>query len=113
MRYHVFATDYDGTIATDGTVDPSTLEALDRLKTSGRKLILLTGRELGDLLKVFPQTGMFDLVIAENGGLLYRPATREEKVLGPPPPAELVEALKNQNVPGLSVGRVLLASRAP
>jgi hydroxymethylpyrimidine pyrophosphatase-like HAD family hydrolase len=48
MRYFCLACDYDGTIAQDGAVLPSTLEALKRLKSSGRKLILATGRELGE-----------------------------------------------------------------
>jgi len=47
-------------------------------RKSGRKLILVTGRELDDLIKVFPRIDLFDRVVAENGALLYRPATREE-----------------------------------
>ena len=33
MHYVALATDYDGTIATDSVVPPSTLEALERLRT--------------------------------------------------------------------------------
>lgn len=46
MQYVVLATDYDGTIAHDGVVDAPTLAALEHLRPSGRKLILVTGREL-------------------------------------------------------------------
>jgi HAD superfamily hydrolase (TIGR01484 family) len=46
MRYYILATDYDGTIAKDERVAPEVVEALKRLKASGRKLILVTGREL-------------------------------------------------------------------
>jgi hydroxymethylpyrimidine pyrophosphatase-like HAD family hydrolase len=46
---------------------------LERLADSGRKL-LVTGRKLDDLLKVLSQVELFDQVVAENGGLLYRPA---------------------------------------
>jgi HAD superfamily hydrolase (TIGR01484 family) len=53
MRYHVLATDYDGTLAKDEQVAPDMIESLKRLKASGRKLILVTGRELEDLQKVF------------------------------------------------------------
>jgi HAD superfamily hydrolase (TIGR01484 family) len=44
MRYFVLATDYDGTLATDGRVHDETLTALKHLRASGRKLILVTGR---------------------------------------------------------------------
>src|SRR5512142_2746641 len=44
MRYLGLACDYDGTLATAGTVDEPTLDALRRLKAAGRRLILVTGR---------------------------------------------------------------------
>ena len=46
MRFRALATDYDGTIARDGIVDDATVTALCRVRDSGRKLILVTGREL-------------------------------------------------------------------
>ena len=49
MRYLAVATDYDGTLAYSGRVHPDVFEALQRLKDSGRRLILVTGRELPDL----------------------------------------------------------------
>ncbi len=77
MRYLVLACDFDGTLASDGKVRVETLAALQRLRDSGRKLILATGRELKDLLDIFPAIDLFDRVVAENGGVLYRPASRE------------------------------------
>jgi hydroxymethylpyrimidine pyrophosphatase-like HAD family hydrolase len=47
-----------------------TVAGLERLADSGRKLLLVTGRKLDDLLKVLPQVELFDQVVAENGGLL-------------------------------------------
>lgn len=82
MRYHVLVCDYDGTIAFDGRVNEKVLAALKRLKASGRKLILVTGRELDDILFVFPEISLFDRVVAENGSVLYDPASREEKAIG-------------------------------
>jgi HAD superfamily hydrolase (TIGR01484 family) len=55
MRYLALATDYDGTLAHDGVVDDATIRALERLVHSGRKLILVTGRELPGLESVFPR----------------------------------------------------------
>lgn len=46
MYLIAFATDYDGTLAHNGVVDAPTIAALERLKASGRKLIMVTGREL-------------------------------------------------------------------
>ena len=46
MRFYCLATDYDGTIAHDGVVAATTIAALERLKASGRRLVLVTGREL-------------------------------------------------------------------
>jgi hydroxymethylpyrimidine pyrophosphatase-like HAD family hydrolase len=113
VSYRALACDYDGTLATDGAVDQPTLAALDRWRSSGRKLILVTGRELGDLLRVFPHTSCFERVVAENGALLYRPATGEEVVLAPPPSPEFVAALKQRDVRPLSVGRVVVSTWQP
>jgi len=46
MCYLALACDFDGTLATHGQVDERSLLALERLLASGRKLILVTGREL-------------------------------------------------------------------
>ena len=46
------------------------MAGLERLADSGRKLLLVTGRKLDDLLKVLPQVELFDQVVAENGRLL-------------------------------------------
>ncbi|MDZ7957441.1 MAG: HAD-IIB family hydrolase [Aulosira sp. DedQUE10] len=113
MRYFVLATDYDGTLATDGHVNEKTLTALTNLKASGRKLILVTGRQLDDLQQVFEQIDLFDYVVAENGALLYSPATRQEKLLGTQPPREFIQALRDRHVDPLSVGRVIVASWHP
>src|SRR5215471_12872240 len=108
MRYHALACDYDGTIAWDGVVSPQTIEALQEVRKSGRKLILVTGRELDDLSRVFPQVDLFDRVVAENGALLYRPATREERT-----PEEFVRELIRRGAERVSVGRVIVATWRP
>jgi HAD superfamily hydrolase (TIGR01484 family) len=113
MRYHALAADYDGTLAHNGRVDESAVTALRRLKETGRKLVLVTGRELDELLEIFPEIGLFDRVVAENGALLYRPETREEQPLAEPPPAEFVARLKGRGVGPISVGRVIVATWEP
>lgn len=109
MRFLALAADYDGTLATRGRVDAIVLPALDRLRASGRKLLLVTGRELRDLLKVFPEAALFDRVVAENGALLYRPSTKEEVALCGPPDPGLLAAMRGLGVP-FSAGRALIAT---
>lgn len=113
MRYLALCTDYDGTIARHGIVDEPTIDALARLRESGRKLIMVTGRELGDLISVFPRLDLFDLVVAENGALLYNPATKEHKPLCEPPLPAFVTALRERGVDPLSVGRTIVATFEP
>lgn len=113
MRYLALATDYDGTLAHDGVVDEHTIEALERLTQSGRKLILVTGRELPDLQSIFPRLDLCARVIAENGALLYNPATREKEVLADRPPESFVQSLRDKGVTGISVGDVIIATWHP
>jgi len=113
MHYVALATDYDGTLATDSIVPPSTLEALDRLRRSGRKVILVTGRELDDLRQVMPDLERFDRIVAENGALLYRPKEKEMKVLASPPTAAFTDRLRERDVLPLSVGAVIVATWQP
>lgn len=113
MRYLALASDYDGTLAANGCVDKETVAALERLQKSGRKFILVTGRELNELLQIFKQIHLCDLVVAENGALLYEPATREEKLLGTKPPDEFVKKLRDRGVDPLSVGRAIVATWRP
>lgn len=84
MSYAALATDYDGTIAHDGQVDEPTLAALERLRAAGWRLILATGRELDDVRSLMPQFGVFDRVVAENGALLFAPATGRVRLLAAP-----------------------------
>ncbi|GCE30258.1 hypothetical protein KDA_57420 [Dictyobacter alpinus] len=112
MRYSGLATDYDGTLAKDGQVGAQTLAALERVKASGRKLILITGRLLEDLTGVFPQVKLFDWVVAENGALLYRPADGMQRLLGEPPSTEFLNALRTRGVP-FDYGRVIVSTSHP
>jgi HAD superfamily hydrolase (TIGR01484 family) len=112
VRYFCLTCDYDGTLAQDGHVSSGTLDALKRVKTSGRKLVLATGRELPDLLTVFPEIAIFDRVVAENGALLYRPANKESKVLSEAPPKQFLDALVARGVP-FSTGQNIVSTWHP
>ncbi|WP_431210593.1 HAD family hydrolase [Puia sp. P3] len=110
MRYLVLASDYDGTLADQGLVTPEIIEKLNLLKSTGRKLVLVTGREMKDLVIVFPGYKIFDHIVAENGAVLYDTATGEEQLLGQGPGPEFVRELQRKGVHPLSVGRVIVAT---
>jgi hydroxymethylpyrimidine pyrophosphatase-like HAD family hydrolase/energy-coupling factor transporter ATP-binding protein EcfA2 len=113
MHYQALATDYDGTLAKDGLVDETVLAALQALRASGRRLILVSGREHQDLLRVFPFLHAFDRVVLENGALLICPAEGNAVPLGEPPPPSFVESLRRRNVSPLSTGDVIVSSWEP
>jgi hydroxymethylpyrimidine pyrophosphatase-like HAD family hydrolase len=113
MRYHLLATDYDGTLTTDGTIGAETVAALKDVLATGRRLVLVTGRDLDDLLSVYPDLSIFERVVAENGALLYRPATKERRALAEPPPPALLASLRRRGVTPLSQGEVIVATREP
>ena len=113
MQYFAIAFDYDGTLAADGRVSNRTVRALEQLRRSGRKLILVSGRQLDDLFDVFPAVTLFDAIVAENGGVLYDSSTRNTEALADPPSDEFVTELRRQDITPLSVGRVIVATWEP
>ena len=113
MRYLTLCTDYDGTLATEGTVFPETAAAVEQLIASGRRPVLVTGRELDQLKTVCPYLHLFDYVVAENGALLYEPKTDKETPLAQRPPDSFVAALRARGVERISVGRVIIATWEP
>lgn len=110
MRYTVLATDYDGTIAEQGTVLPSTVAALRRFRESGGQLILVTGREVQDLQSIFPELALFHWVVAENGALLFETSSATETLLAGPPSPTFLQALRRKNVAPLYIGQVIVAT---
>ena len=103
----MLACDYDGTLAEHGKMSVVTEQALRDVKQTGLLLGLVTGRLLDDLLQVCPQVPLFDIVIAENGAVLYQPSSDEIVDLGPSPSAEFCGALDQRGV-DFAVGRVLV-----
>src|SRR6476646_10713525 len=113
MQYQALAADFDGTLATDGVVDEKTIAALQRLRDSGRRLILVTGRIIEQLVQTFPQIKLCDLVVADNGALLYDPQTGQKISLAEPPSREFIDELARRGVPRLEVGDVIVATWEP
>jgi hydroxymethylpyrimidine pyrophosphatase-like HAD family hydrolase len=113
MRYLALATDYDGTLAHDSHVSEEALTAIQRLKESGRKVLLVTGREMPELISVFPEYKLCDCVVAENGALLVWPGEGKEEVLGEPPPETFLHEIVHRGVKPFSVGKVIFATWRP
>jgi hydroxymethylpyrimidine pyrophosphatase-like HAD family hydrolase len=113
MYFTALAADFDGTIAHDGRVDEDTSHALANFKESGRRLLLVTGRELDDLKDAFPGYELFDRIVAENGALIYDPARKHERLIGASPPLAFVAALKQRGIEPLSVGQCIVATWEP
>src|SRR5262245_34986983 len=112
-RVRAFATDFDGTIAHHGAVPEATLDALYRLRQSGVFGLMVTGREIEDLARIFPHMDYFDLVVAENGALLYSPKDGIGQLLAEPPPSRFVDELMARGVGPISVGHVVVATWEP
>lgn len=112
MKWRAFATDFDGTIATDGTVDGATMDALRAVRESGRVTFLVTGRELKDFETAPGILPLFDAVVAENGAVFHRPSTGDLRLLASPPAPHFAEELRRRGIP-LSVGHVIVATVEP
>jgi hydroxymethylpyrimidine pyrophosphatase-like HAD family hydrolase len=112
-RFNALATDYDGTLAENGAVSETTFAALTRFKERGGKLVMVTGRILPELKEVFPKLGVFDLVVAENGALLYWPGSGAVRALAEPPPATFVEKLTERGVGPIQCGHCIVATWTP
>jgi HAD superfamily hydrolase (TIGR01484 family) len=104
------ACDYDGTLAHEGRVATSTVQALNRYRGAGGRLVLVTGRETTDLCCACSCVSLFDRVIAENGAVMHCPATGLTNMLTRPIPHEFVRSLRQKCVAPLGTGRVIVAT---
>jgi hydroxymethylpyrimidine pyrophosphatase-like HAD family hydrolase len=82
-------------------------------RRSGRRLLLVTGRELPDLVRVFPRIDLFDRVVVENGALLFEPATKKESPPSSRTPAGARGDIAQEGLTPLSVGRSIVATWEP
>ena len=113
MRYLALAADFDGTLAHDSRVPAQAVEAIQALRKSGRRSIMVTGRIVPSLKEAFPQLDLFDLIVAENGAVIYEPATDTVTPLVSPPPPAFAQLLQEKNVKPLEIGHVIVATWEP
>jgi hydroxymethylpyrimidine pyrophosphatase-like HAD family hydrolase len=98
MKFGVLALDYDGTIASDGILDPEVRSAIEEARARGIVCILVTGRTLTDLRGLLGDLSLFDSVVGENGAVVELPALGCSLSLGAPPPAAFLERLHQSGI---------------
>lgn len=111
MHYRILAFDFDGTLAEHGNVPPALQNALERLRSTGHALFLVTGRHLDDL-DLGGLAELFTGIVWENGAVLYHTATREVFLPFGMVDPRLVAQLTLAGVP-LAHGRAIVASWSP
>jgi len=62
-------------------------------------------------LTELPYLDLFDLVVAENGALLYHPVLGKARRLAAPPPREFLRELRRRGVEPIEAGRVVVSTR--
>ncbi|MGA7901382.1 MAG: hypothetical protein WCA06_01970 [Terrimicrobiaceae bacterium] len=86
--------------------------ALVRLRSANLRTFLVTGRELSDFQGMKGFLPIFDVIVAENGAVLYEPGSDTTRSLGAPPPESFIAELARRGVtPG--VGISIVATREP
>ena len=109
--FRAVAVDYDGTLTDQDAPGEPVLEAIARTREAGRRVVLVTGRLLEVLDRIFPVARQcFDAIVAENGAVVWNPVLGT-RVVVQPVPSELDPALVLRGVP-FERGRVLLATDA-
>ncbi len=104
--FRAVAIDYDGTLTQGDRPDDGLLVALAEIRSRGRRLLLVTGRIVAELRRVFPDfADRFDAVVAENGAVIHQDGV--SRALGAPVPFELDQPLVERGV-SFRRGQVLL-----
>ena len=109
MTFKVLACDFDGTLASEGQIGPSALEAIEKARQAGLKVILVTGRTFFELTRVCERLDLFDAVVAENGAVLYFPRNAMIRDQGPAPPTRLLNELDQRGI-SYQVGRAIVGT---
>jgi hypothetical protein len=98
VNLRILALDLDGTIAFGDRLDPDAAEAIQEARAAGVLVLLVTGRVLGDLDALLPETSLFDAIVAENGAVVRLPAQPSPVVLGRAPDPRFLAELTRRDV---------------
>jgi hypothetical protein len=100
----VVAADVDGTVTTGGRIAPSTLAMFERLRDSGRQVVLVTGRSAGWGAALARYLPGISAVVAENGAVLFLAGDGETA------PVILDEAIADGTAPAAAAADECLAA---
>lgn len=103
------ACDYDGTLAARDTMPVAAVDALALARARGLRTILVTGRAFFELTRVCERLDLFDVVVAENGGVLYYPQAAMIREQAPPPPPRFLAELDRRGI-AYQLGRVVVGT---
>lgn len=109
LRPRALACDFDGTLASADAIAGPVKEALHAARRSGIRLILITGRTFFDLTRVCDCLELFEVVVAENGAVLYWPTSGALRCNAPPPPEALRRELDRRGV-AYQLGHVVVGA---
>jgi len=111
MHISVIATDFDGTVAEGDRLAPEAGRALRRWREAGRIAVLVSGRPFEFLRDLQEREQAFDLIVAENGAVLYNPYSDEMRLPFGQVPDELVSTLAQLGIPlwhGIAIAGTML-----
>ncbi|MCX6081601.1 MAG: HAD hydrolase family protein [Chloroflexi bacterium] len=108
----ILASDLDGTLARDGVVPLGTWDLLRQAKLAGITLILVTGRILENFIDSGPFEEIFEVLVAENGAVIFFPRKNQIKQPFGRLPHLLINRLEELLIP-LERGMSIVATRTP
>jgi hydroxymethylpyrimidine pyrophosphatase-like HAD family hydrolase/DNA-binding response OmpR family regulator len=117
-HFKVLASDLDGTLVHEydsqdqPRIRPKTWNALRRIKAAGITLMLVTGRTLESFVNSGHFLEVFEVIIAEDGAVVYFPRRETVKLPFGRLPAAVVQRLEEMNIP-LERGMSIIATRVP
>ena len=106
----MLALDYDGTIASEGVLDPDVRAAITDLRARGITVILVSGRNVCELQRVAANLNFVDAVVAENGAVLAFP-NGHTRVIGEPPKPGFLAELSRRSI-DFTVGQCVVEADA-
>jgi hypothetical protein len=112
MHISAIATDFDGTVSQEDRLHPEMSRVLRRWRGAGHLAILVSGRPFDFLHQLQDREQLFDLIVAENGAVLYNPRTDEMRLPFGQVPYDLLDTLARSGVP-LWRGVAIAGTRLP
>jgi hypothetical protein len=112
MHISVVAVDFDGTISQGDQLAPEAGRTLRQWRRAGRLAVLVSGRPFEFLRALQQREQAFDLIVAENGAVLYDPHRDEMRLPFGQVPSELVDTLVALDIP-LWRGTAIAGTRLP